>query len=107
MKLTSNKKIALVTLATTMMSTVVNANTVTSEMVGKGAADVMVVVAEVLTILCLVVFALYMGRFFSIKTDKEAENNEKVLSGVKNGIMTALIGMAICQAAIIVSQLCF
>lgn len=107
MKLTSNKKIALATLATTMMSTVVNANTVTSELVGKSAADVVVVVAEVLTILCLVVFALYMGRFFSIKTDKEAENNEKVLSGVKNGIMTALIGMAICQAAIIVSQLCF
>lgn len=72
-----------------------------------GIADWIAIVAEVLSVLCLVVFAIYMGRFFSIKTDKDAENDSKVLPGVRNGIMTTLVGMAICQATIIVTQIFF
>lgn len=107
MKFTNNKKIALVTMATTMMSTVVNAATVDTEVVSKSLGDWVAIVAEVLTVLCLVVFAVYLGRFFSIKTDKDAENDEKVLPGVRNGMMTALVGIAISQAAIIICKLCF
>ena len=107
MKFTNNKKVALATLATTMMSTVVNADVAESTAVSRGLGDWITIVAEVLSVLCLVVFAVYMGRFFSIKTDKDTENDTKVAPGVKNGMMTALVGIAIAQAAIIVSQLCF
>ena len=106
MRFTSNKKIALATLATTMMSTVVNA-TGSQTAVEKGLADWVSIIAELLSVLCIIVFAIYMGRFFSIKTDNDKKNDEKVAPGVKNGMMTALIGIAIAQAAIIVSQLCF
>ena len=64
-------------------------------------------VIKITVLLCLLIFAIYMGRFFSIKTDKNSENDTKVAPGVKNGMMTALVGIAICQAAIIVAQLCF
>ena len=106
MKFTNNKKIALATIATTMMSTVVNAATEPAAL-EKGLADWIAIVAEIISVLCIIIFAMYMGRFFSIKTDKDAENDEKVLPGVKNGMMTALIGIALAQAAIIVSHLCF
>ena len=110
MKFTNNKKIAVATVATTMMSTVVNAMVpMASETssISRDLGDWVAIVAEILSVLCLIIFAIYMGRFFSIKTDKDSENDTKVAPGVKNGMMTALIGIAICQAAIIVSQLCF
>lgn len=106
MKFTNGKKIALVTLATTMMSTVVNASAEAGTL-ARGLGDWVAIVAEILSVLCLLIFAIYMGRFFSIKTDKNSENDTKVAPGVKNGMMTALVGIAICQAAIIVAQLCF
>ena len=106
MKFTNNKKIAVATVATTMMSTVVNAAAETTTL-ARGLGDWVAIVSEILSVLCLVIFAIYMGRFFSIKTDKDSENDTKVAPGVKNGMMTALVGIAICQAAIIVAQLCF
>lgn len=106
MKGTNSKKIALATIATSMLSTVAFATNGSTE-VGRTLGDWIAIVAEILTVLCLVVFALYMGRFFSIKTDKDTENDSKVAPGVRNGMMTALVGMAICQAAIIVAQICF
>ena len=104
-----NKKIALATIATTMMSTVVNATAgvSTDAKLAKGLGEWVTIVAEILTFLCLIIFAIYMGRFFSIKTDKDSENDEKVSQGVRNGMMTALVGVAISQAAIIVARLCF
>lgn len=106
MKFTNNKKIALATIATTMMSTVANATTQTN-VVSRGLAEWVSIIAEILTILCLVIFAMYMGRFFSVKTDKDSENDTKITPGLRNGMMTALVGMAFCQAAIVVAQLCF
>ena len=107
MKFTNNKKVALTTIAATMISTVVNATASSADAVSKNLGDWVAIVAQVLSILCLVIFAMYMGRYLTIKTDKNSENDEKVLPGVRNGIMTCLIGIAICQAAIIVAQLCF
>jgi len=93
--------------AVSSTSSVAYASTTANAELGRTLGDWIAIVAEILSVLCLVVFALYMGRFFSIKTDKEKENDSKVAPGVKNGMMTALIGMAFCQAAIIVAQLCF
>lgn len=101
----TNKKFALATMLATMMPTVVNATS--NEVVAKGLSDWISIVAEILSVFCLIIFAIYMGRFFSIKTDKDSENDTKVTPGVKNGMMTCLIGIAICQAAIIVTQLFF
>lgn len=101
----TNKKFALATTLATMMPTVVNA--ASEEVVAKGLSDWISIVAELLSVFCLIMFAIYMGRFFSIKTDNDAENDKKVAPGVKNGMMTCLIGIAICQAAIIVTQLVF
>ena len=106
MKGTNSKKIALGVIATSMLSTVAYATTGAVE-VERTLGSWVSIVAEILSVLCLVVFALYMGRFLSIKTDKDTENDTKVTPGVRNGMMTALVGMAICQAAIIVSQICF
>ena len=107
MKFTNNKKVALVVATATMLSTVAFASTTANAELGRTLGDWVAIVAEILSVLCLVVFALYMGRFFTIKTDSDVENDSKVAPGVKNGMMTALIGMAICQAAIIVAQICF
>lgn len=107
MKFTNSKKIALVTMATTMMSTVVNATGSKDAALARDLGDWGTLVCEILSVLLLVVFAIYMGRFFSIKTDKDAENDEKVLPGVKNCMMTMLIGIAFLQAAIIVFKTCF
>lgn len=107
MKFTNSKKIAVVTMATTMMSTVANATESQSGALARDLGDWGTLVCEILSVLLLVVFAMYMGRFFSIKTDKDAENDEKVLPGVRNGMMTSLVGIAILQAAIIIFKRCF
>lgn len=103
MKLNNKKKIAITTAMLTMMTTVVNA-TATNDVIARGLGEWVTIVAEILTFLCLIIFAIYMGRFFEVKTDKD---EEKVAHGVRNGMMTALIGVAICQAAIIVARICF
>jgi len=109
MKLIKKGKVALTTMAITMMTTAVNATTqtVADEKLARSLGDWVTIVAEVLTFTCLIIFAVYMGRFFSIRTDKDAENDEKVLPGVRNGMMTALVGIALAQAALIVARLCF
>jgi len=79
MKLTKSKKVAFITTLSMLMSTaVVNATSAASaDAVANGLADWVTIVAEILSILCLVVFAIYMGRFVTIKTGKE-EQDDKV-----------------------------
>lgn len=103
MKFTNNKKIALATLATTMMSTVVNATAGEADIATQNIGNWVTIIAEILSVLCLLVFTIYLARFLSIKNNGE----EKVVVGVRNGVITGLVGMAVCQAVIIVSQLCF
>ena len=108
MKFTNAKKVTLATTATMLMSSaVVNATVSDAKVVSKTLGDWVTVVAEVLSILCLVVFALYLGKLLSIKEDKDLENDEKVAPKVKNCMMTALVGIALCQAAIVIVQLFF
>ena len=106
MKLTKSNIVSMVTTLSMLMSTAVVNATNSTEAVSKTLGDWVSLVAEILSILCLVVFALYMGRFVTLKTGKE-EADEKVVHGVRNGMMTTLVGMAFCQAAIIVVKLCF
>lgn len=107
MKFTKNKKIAMAAIATPMISTVVNASIAPTEAVAQTLGDYISIVAEFLTVFCLIIFAMYMGRFLAVNTKNNSEGDTKIISGLKNGMMTALIGMAICQAAIIVAQLIF
>lgn len=106
MKLTKSNKVGITTALSMAMSTAVVNATESAEAVAKSLGDWVIVVAEILSILCLVVFALYMGRFVTLKTGKE-EADDKVIHGVRNGMMTTLVGMAFCQAAVIVARLCF
>lgn len=103
----NNKKVALATLVATMMPAVVYAETASTEAVSKSLGDWVAIIAEILSVLCIVVFTIYLGKFISLKSKKEEEIDEKLVKGVKNGVVTTLIGVAICQAAIIVAQLCF
>ena len=108
MNLKMTKKITLATTLSMLMTTaVVNATSVSGEVVTRSLGDMVVVVAEILSVLCLIVFAIYMGKFITVKTDNDKENDEKVIPGVRNAMMTALVGIAICQAAMIVAKLCF
>lgn len=108
MKLNKTKKITiLTTIATLMSSAVVNATSTESISSDANIADFIAVIAQVLSILCLIVFAIYMGRFVTIKTDDDKSNGEKLIPGVRNALMTSLVGIAICQATIIVVQQCF
>ena len=66
------------------------------------------IVAEILSFVCLAAFIVYTGKYLSTsKNVSESGENVKVSGGIKNGIMTALVGIAICQAAIIVAQAVF
>lgn len=108
MNLKMTKRIAMTTmLSTLMMTTVANATVASDEVVLKTTGDWIAIIAEILSVLCLIVFAIYMGRFITVKTDKNPENDEKIIPGVRNAMMTALIGIALCQAAMIVAKLCF
>ncbi len=77
--------------------------------VTRSLTDWVSLVAEILSLLCLIVFILYTAKF--IKHSKEsngnAEENAKFITGIKNGVMTSLVGIAICQAVIIVMQVVF
>ena len=74
-----------------------------------GLADWVSLVAELLSFVCLAVFILYTGKY--VKTSKGstdgAAENVKTTTGVRNGIMTALVGIAVCQAVVIVAQAIF
>lgn len=102
------KKVTIATTLSMLMTTaVVNATTAGNEVVAKSLGTWISIVAQILSLLCLIVFAIYMGRFITVKTDKDPENDEKVVPGVRNAMMTALVGIAICEAAMIVAKLCF
>ncbi len=72
--------------------------------------NIIVTVASILSLVCLVFFIMYMGKYLSDKKDSDtqasAEAKAKTSEGVKNGIMTTLIGIAICQATIVVATIC-
>ena len=75
-----------------------------------GLADWVSLVAELLSFVCLAVFILYTGKY--VKTSKNgttdgAAESVKTTTGVRNGIMTALVGIAVCQAVVIVAQAIF
>lgn len=107
MKFTNNKKVALATIATTMASTVVNAEIANSEKVSMGLTSWIALVSEILSVLLIVIFAIYLSKFLKLKSSKDSEPDEKVLNGVRNGVMTSLVGVALCQAVIIVTKLFF
>jgi hypothetical protein len=62
-----------------------------------------------MSFICLAVFILYTGKYVSSTKSGTADSAEgvKVTTGVKNGIMTALVGIGLCQAVIIVAQALF
>ena len=74
-----------------------------------GLADWVSLVAELLSFICLAVFVLYTGRYVSSSKTGSADTaeNVKVANGVKNGIMTALVGIGLCQAVVIIAQALF
>ena len=110
MKLMKGKKVAFATTLSMVLSTAaVNAVATVEQQqkLSRGLGDWIIIVAELLSVLCLVVFAVYMGRYVTLVGDKKAELDDKTVKGVHNGIVTTLVGIAICQAAMIVSKICF
>ena len=104
MKLFNSKKIGALTIAMSMTAPAVFA--AGSVAVKKGLADWVSLVAEILSFVCLTVFAIYTGRFV-VSSKAGSEVSEKTADGVRNGIMTALVGIGICQAVVIVAQTLF
>ena len=100
----NGKKIGALTVAMTMAAPVVFAAGSTA--VKSGLADWVSLVAEILSFVCLTVFAIYTGRFVT-SSKNGSEASEKVADGVRNGIMTCLVGIGICQAVVIVAQTLF
>lgn len=95
-----------VTMASMFFSTAAVNATVAQGSVGKSMGEITEIVAMILSILCLVVFAIYLGKFLAIKNDG-VEENDKMLPHLSNGMMTALVGIAVCQAVMVVAKLCF
>ena len=77
-----------------------------SPVVQKNLGHWVSLVAEILSLLCLVMFIIYTGRYIKHSNEHKdgTEEDQKFVSGIKNGVMTALVGIAICQAVIIVAQ---
>lgn len=103
------KNIGLLTGASLAMSSVAFA---AGEQITRNLADWVSLVAEILSFVCLIVFILYAGKLLNINKNQSQGGTEdatatKVSAGVKNGIMTALVGIALCQAVIIVAQALF
>ena len=77
----------------------------------RNLADWVSLVAEILSFVCLTVFIIYAGRLLNANkgqtSGEQDASTTKVNAGVKNGIMTALVGIALCQAVIIVAQALF
>ncbi len=100
------KKVALLTSLFSLVATTSFA--APTEVISRGLADWVSLVAEILSFVCLAVFILYAGKFLGTsKSANDGEENVKVTTGIKNGIMTALVGIGICQAVIIVAQALF
>ena len=96
----------LAVLGTSLFSTAFAMNSTDLQ---NGLADWVSLVAEILSFVCLAVFAVYAGKFIKVSNSKggegeAAQQEVKVSEGMKNGIMTALVGIGICQAVIIVAQ---
>ncbi len=109
MKLLNTKRIGLLTGASLAVSSVAFA--AADAQVTRGLADWVSLVAEILSFVCLAVFVLYAGRLLNANKGQTSSDTDttatKVNTGVKNGIMTALVGIAICQAVIIVAQVIY
>ncbi len=108
MKLLNTKRIGLLTGVSLAISSVAFADV--DAQVTRGLADWVSLVAEILSFVCLAVFILYAGRLLNSNKGQstgDSESATRVNAGVKNGIMTALVGIAICQAVIIVAQAVF
>ncbi len=107
MRITNTKKVgALVTLASTIATSSFAATTTLTS----GLADWVSLVAEILSFVCLAIFIIYAGKYITTSSkggDTGAAENVRMTEGVKNGIMTALVGIGICQAVIIVAQALF
>ena len=101
-------KIGLITGALSLMATVSYAAP-TQIALQRGLADWVSLVAEILSFVCLAVFIVYTGKFISSNSKGTSDSGEgiKITNGVKNGIMTALVGIGICQAVVIVAQALF
>lgn len=80
-----------------------------TQLIQSGLADWVSLVAEILSFVCLAAFILYTGKFLNISKggNGDSAENVKVTTGVKNGIMTTLVGIGLCQAVIIVAQALF
>jgi len=104
MKLFDAKKVGLLTGTLAMVANVSFAAPAT-QILQRGLVDWVSLVAEILSFVCLAVFILYTGKFLNTtKQTSESGENAKVTTGIKNGIMTALVGIGVCQAVIIVLQ---
>ena len=101
------KKIGLMTGALSMVAT--TAFAAPTGLIQRGLADWVSLVAEILSFVCLAVFILYTAKFLNTSKGQPSESGEnvKVTDGLKNGIMTALVGIGVCQAVIIVAQAIF
>ena len=102
------KKLGLMTGALSMVATTAFAAPATS-VLERGLADWVSLVAEILSFVCLAVFILYTGKFLNTTKGQASDSGEnvKVTDGIKNGIMTALVGIGLCQAVVIVAQAIF
>ena len=100
-------KIAILAGVGSLLSTTAFAAPTTA--IQKGLVDWVSLVAEMLSFICLVVFILYMGKYLKASKPQGEASAEgvKVTDGVRNGVMTALVGIGICQAVIIVAQVIF
>ncbi len=97
------KRIGLLTGALSLVAT--NAFAAPTALLKNGLADWVSLVAEILSFVCLGVFILYTGKYLNTnKGTSSSGENVKVNNAVKNGIMTGLVGIGICQAVIIVAQ---
>ena len=109
MKLLNTKKVGLLTGAILAVGSMAFA--AADPQITRSLADWVSLVAEILSFVCLAVFILYAGRLLNVNKGQaqgEADATAtKVSTGVKNGIMTALVGIALCQAVIIVAQAIF
>lgn len=69
-----------------------------------GFGQILAIVAQVVSLLCFFVLIIYIGRLFKVKP--EDENSEKLTRGLKNGMITLIVGILIAQAVAIVAQIC-
>ena len=104
MKLLDSKKVGLLTTLFTTVATSAFAAPTTA--LKNGLADWASLVAEILSFVCLAVFIIYTGKYVNTTKSGNADSaeNVRVTAGVRDGIMTALIGIGICQAVVIIAQ---